>query len=243
MKILICDDEQPARERLRHLLDEIGHTEVFEAENGRQALERVAELEPDALLLDIRMPEVDGLAVARELARQPEPPAVIFTTAFDQYALEAFRTHAVDYLLKPVRPEDLAEALRIARRPTRAQLDALDEDAEEDAGRRFILSTLGGQRRLIAVDAIRYFQAEDKYVTVYHADGESVIDESLKQLEAELGERFLRIHRNALVALAAITGLEKGPGNRTSVILDDGSRIAVSRRHLAEVRRQLEQYR
>jgi len=233
MKVLIVDDETLARERLRRLLDDIeGVTTVGEAADGEAALNACGELRPDVILLDIRMPGLDGISTARQLAEMPHPPAVIFTTAYGEHALEAFEAEALDYLVKPVRPERLEQALKRLRKRR------LVEETEE--GRSQLTVRKHGNLHLIPVDEILYFQADNKYVTARLPDREELLEESLKQLEEEFGPRLLRIHRNALVALDALEGIEKNPDGRCHVRLRGmGRGPEISRRHLAEVRRVL----
>ena len=238
MKVLVVDDEKPARDRLHSLLDEIPEYEVCgEASNGVEAL-RAAEAEhPDIVLLDIRMPGMDGLEAARHLAGAEHPPAVIFTTAYDEHALEAFQTQATGYLLKPIRKEHLVEALANARTPNRAQLAGLVE-SDASAARTHICARLRGNLELIPIDDVLYFQADQKYVTVRHRKGEVIIEEPLKALEGEFEALFLRIHRNALVAKSFIGGMEKTPEGRCQVVFKGADdKLEVSRRHVAEVRR------
>ena len=185
LKVLVVDDEPPARERLVSLLAEIEDVEVVgEAASGREALTRTGELAPDVVLLDVRMPGMDGLEAARHLNVLEEPPAVIFTTAFDQYAVEAFETHAVGYLMKPVRPEQLAAALTRAGRLTRAQLQKL---AAGEARRSHIAARRREGLRLIPLEEVQYFLADQKYTTVRHVNGEDLIEDSLRLLESEFG--------------------------------------------------------
>jgi two-component system response regulator AlgR len=200
MRVLIVDDESPARERLRSMLVENGTFEVAgEAANGEQALDLVDRLQPDIVLLDVRMPGIDGLEVARHLATMPEPPAVIFTTAFDEYALQAFESEAVAYLLKPIRAEKLQAALAKAARLTRPQLQQI-ANATRESNRRTHIGVRGRDGlKLIPLDEVLCFQADQKYTTVRHAKGEDLIEDSLKMLEEEFSPGFLRVHRNALV--------------------------------------------
>jgi two-component system response regulator AlgR len=239
MKILIVDDEAPARARLRRILEELDGCMVSgEAANGRQALQLSASLQPDILLLDIRMPGMDGLEAARHLQALGQPPAVIFTTAYNDYAVQAFEAHALDYLLKPVRRDRLADALLHARLPTRLQANALREASEAAASRQRICASVRGGLQLIEVDDIRYFQADQKYVSVVTADGEILIEETLKALEEEFADRFVRIHRNALVARRYIDGLVRDADGHGRVQLSGiASTLEVSRRHIAEIRR------
>ena len=207
LKVLIVDDEPPARERLRGLLTEIGDVDVIgEAANGAEALSCVHDLAPDVVLLDVRMPGMDGLEAARHLNVLEEPPAVIFTTAYDQYAVEAFEAHAVGYLLKPVRKEQLAAALTRAGRLTRAQLQTL---AAAGTRRSHLAARRRDGLRLIPLEEVQYFLADQKYTTVRHLGGEDLIEDSLRLLESEFGASFVRIHRNALVGVKYLERIER----------------------------------
>lgn len=239
MRVLIADDEKLARVRLRELIRKIGgHTVVGEAINGSDAIEKTMKLSPDVLLMDIRMPVMDGLEAAMHLTAMETPPVVIFTTAYDEHALEAFEVNAVDYLLKPIRRERLATALDKAKRLTARQLREVSRAQDGPSARTHISVHLRGKINLIPVQDIIYFQADSKYVTVRTATEQHLIEDSLVSLEEEFGDRFLRIHRNALAATAYIRGIEKHPSGRWQVLfrhIDD--RLDVSRRHTAEVRR------
>ena len=239
MKVLLVDDEALARDRLRRLLADLPDCEICgEAADGRSALEDCERLQPDVVLMDIRMPGMDGLEAARHLAGLPDPPAVIFTTAFGDHALEAFEACAVDYLLKPIRGERLAAALGNARRLTRVQAAQLDSAV--GGARSHICVRVRGNLHLIPVTDVRFFRADNKYVTVRTGDAEYLIEESLKALEDEFAARFLRIHRNALVAADFMVGLEKDIEGRCLVVLGGiGERLEVSRRHLPELRARL----
>ena len=200
LRVLIVDDEPPARERLRSMLREIeGFDVADEAENGRRALELCDSLQPDIVLLDVRMPGIDGLEVARQLATQPEPPAVIFTTAFDEYALKAFESEAIAYLLKPIRAEKLHAALSKAGRLTRPQLQQVATAARESPRRTHIGVRGREGLKLIPIEEVLCFHADQKYTTVKHQKGEDLIEDSLKILEEEFAANFVRIHRNALI--------------------------------------------
>lgn len=240
MKVLIADDEAPARTRLRRMVEEIeGHDIVGEAANGREALLLSDKTQPDVLLLDIRMPGMDGLEAARHLAALENPPAVIFTTAYGDHALEAFAAHALDYLLKPIRKERLAQALSHVRKLNRAQSAALTSGAAAQA-RSHICTRVRGTLQLVPVDEIVYFLADQKYVTVRHSGGSVLIEASLKILEEEFATAFTRIHRNALVATAHISGLERDNDGHVLVRLRGVTeRLEVSRRHAAELRQRL----
>ncbi len=237
MKILIVDDETPARSRLASMIAEMREHEVAgEAASGEEALTLTDRTLPDVVLMDIRMPGMDGLEAAARISQVSRPPAIIFTTAHGDHALEAFETAAIDYLLKPIRRERLASALAKAQRLNRAQLEAL-QVPETDEGREHILCRRRAGVELIPVETIRYFMADQKYVTVKHADGEDLIEDSLRKLEDEFGERFVRIHRKALVARDRLVGLEKGDNGRTYAVMDGTpDRLEVSRRHLPRVR-------
>jgi two-component system, LytTR family, response regulator AlgR len=243
MKVLIVDDEQPARERLVRLLNDIeGYEVAGEAANGPEAIERYNALKPEIILLDIRMPGMDGLETARHLMTDETPPAVIFTTAYGDHALEAFDTHAVGYLLKPVRAEKLEAALRASQRSNRSQLapalQGMSGFPEAAEARTHICVRMRGNLQLIPVTDILYFRAEDKYVTLQHSGGTALIEDSLVKLEEEFAERFLRVHRNALVAADRITGLKKLADNTFAVTLKgSGETLDISRRHLPAIRR------
>lgn len=241
MKVLICDDEALARERLaRFLRDTDGYQVVAEAENGEDCLRKVETFDPDVVLLDLRMPGMDGLACAELLAQRETPPAVIFCTAFEEHALAAFQVQAVGYLLKPVRREHLLDALGKAHQINRVQLASLRTHAEEASRspcRSHITAKTHKGIELIPLDDVRYFLADQKYVTVRHGKGEVLVDETLKDLEGEFGERFIRIHRNALLALNYLDGLELvAPGQYQVRIKGIEERLMVSRRHLPELR-------
>ena len=245
MRILIVDDEQPARDRLSQLIRDSGqHEVVAEAGNGKQAIELAEELQPDVVLLDIRMPGVDGIETAHHLNTLESPPAVVFATAFDEYAIDAFDARAIGYVMKPVRRERLERALEQAARISGNALQQLSADQKMQCQRQHVCTREHGQLRLIPITDVRYFNADQKYVTVHHGDGQSLIDDSLKQLEEEFAGRFVRIHRNSLVALKYIDRLEKTEDGKSIVVLrngyaDGGDMLTISRRHLADVRRQL----
>ena len=242
MKVLIADDEPMARERLRALLAE--HPDlrlVAEAADGGTALDACAEHTPDIVLLDIAMPGLDGLEAARHLADFEPRPAVVFCTAYDEHALSAFDAAAVDYLVKPVRRERLAVALDRAR----TFVAGRTPKAEVAHGKRrtHLCARLRGSLRLIAIEDIRYLHAEEKYVVVHHARGEDLIEESLKSLETEFAERFVRIHRNCLVARDELVELRRAADGRIEAMLRHGEKpLEVSRRcvpHLRELVRAL----
>lgn len=240
MKILIVDDEAPARERLSALVEDLGeHQVVGEVENGQQALTSCRDQEPDVVLLDIRMPGMDGLTTAARLSQFERPPAIVFATAYGDYALEAFDTAAIDYLMKPIRRERLATALERARRLNRAQMEALQAN-DGGGAREHILCRRPGGVELVPISDIAYFLADQKYVAVHHSGGENLIEESLRRLEEEFDARFVRIHRKALVARDRLAGVEKGDDGRHHARMDGREeRLEISRRHLPRVRRLL----
>ena len=239
MRILIVDDESLARDRIKRILQEqTSHEVIGEAENGHQALEKIEALHPDVVLLDIRIPGIDGLEVARHLVDMDEPPAVIFTTAYDEYALEAFKVNAVDYLLKPIRIERLNEALSKTIKPNKSQWRALNrkEDGTPKA-RTHISSRTRRGIVLIPIKDIFFFRAEHKYVTVRYPEGEVLIEDTLKDLENEFGDRFARIHRNCLIATEYLYALEKNVNGQPAVRLRGiDETLDVSRRHLPKIR-------
>ena len=209
-----------------------------EAADGLQALELAQASGPEVVLLDVRMPGMDGVETARHLARLPCPPAVVFTTAYEVHALSAFEVRAVDYLLKPIRRERLAEALLRARLLAPQRAEALTAGPGE--ARTHVSATHQGRLRLVPVTEVRYLVADQKYVTAGFPGGELLLEESLRQLETELGARFLRVHRNALVAPAHAEALERGDDGLFHVRLRGvGLAPAVSRRLLAGVRERL----
>ncbi|MBI3171300.1 MAG: response regulator transcription factor, partial [Hydrocarboniphaga effusa] len=213
MRVVIVDDEPLARERLRRLLAEFpGYEVVGEAGDGERALAVIREQQPDLVLLDIRMPGADGLQVARQLAGDKTPPAVIFTTAFAEHALSAFDANAAAYLLKPIKKEKLREALQRASRPSRATQLRVDAGQGARPRREFVLATTRDGLVRVPVEDIVYFLADQKYTTVHHLHGEVLIEESLKTLEQDFLPWFQRIHRKALVATRFILSLERGKG-------------------------------
>ena len=238
MKILIVDDEKPARDRLARMVGELDqHEMVGEAVNGVEALGMAQSLEPDVILMDIRMPGMDGIQAARHISRLEQPPAVIFATAFSDHALEAFETHAVDYLLKPVKKERLQAAIDATTRPTRAQASKEDEVLSTLEPRQHICARVRGSLVLVPIENIYYFHAEQKYVTVRHTEGEVLIEDALKSLETEFGELFHRIHRNALVSLACLAGMKSDNDGHQVIFRDIEDILEVSRRHLPSVRK------
>jgi two-component system response regulator AlgR len=257
LRLLIVDDEPPARQRLRQLCAGIPDVLVVgEAGNGREALEQAGLLAPEVVLLDVRMPGMDGLEAARELAQLPLPPAIIFVTAYEQHALEAFDTAASAYLLKPVRREKLAAALARAQRPTLAQrlgsvtpaesanaLTAIDSPASLTTPGHITVrqqTAHGTQWHLVPLGEVLACVADQKYVTLHTPQGEFLSDYSLRELETAYGAHFLRVHRNALVAPTAVTTATRtADGGLTLTLRHLGLTIDTSRRLAPEVLRRL----
>lgn len=239
MKILLVDDEPLARERLSRLLQTLApESEILEASTGEEALVSVAREQPDLLLLDIRMPGIDGLEVAAQLQQQAHPPAIIFCTAYDQYALDALNRQAAAYLLKPVREEKLRAAMAQATRLNRMQLAS---QGYKPIGRSHITSETSLGVEMVAVTDVRCFIAEQKYVRVVHCGNSLLIDDTLKELEQEFAGVFLRVHRNALVAKAHVRRLRRDGEQGWCVVLADvAEEPAVSRRHLGDLKAQLQ---
>jgi len=238
VKILIVDDEKPARDRLVRLVNDLAvHQVVGEAGNGLEALGLTQACTPDIVLMDIRMPGMDGIEAARHISHLEDPPAVIFTTAFADHALEAFETHAVDYLLKPVKKDRLQAAIDATTKPNRAQSARSNELLSSLEPRQHICARVRGSLVLVPIDNIFYFHAEQKYVTVRHTDGEVLIEDALKSLEAEFGDRFYRIHRNALICLSRVAGMRSENDGHQVSFRDIEDRLEVSRRHLPGVRK------
>lgn len=246
LKILLVDDEPLARDRLRTLLGDIAAQcpvdIVGEAANGLQALETLHEQTADVVLADIRMPGMDGIELAAHLGRLEKPPAVIFTTAYDNYAVQAFDLNAVDYLLKPVRAQRLLAALQKvpAQRPDSALLAGIGQ-AVRGGGRTHLSCHERGRLLLVPVPEVLYFKADLKYVTARTVDREYLLDESLTHLESEFADRFLRLHRAVLVARTALAGFEKAAGDDAeaygwALLRGVPEKLPVSRRQWASAR-------
>lgn len=240
LKIIIADDEGPARNRLRELLEETpGIAIVGEARNGKEALMLTLDTGADLVLLDIRMPQMDGIEAAGHLQKIVPPPAIIFTTAFDSYAMQAFDVNAVDYLLKPIRQERLHNAVAKARALLPSQLAALQGMQRQ---RTHFSVTERGRVLLVPVTDVIYLRAELKYLTVRTRERSYLIEDSLTTIEQEFGEHFLRLHRNCLVAQHCILGYEKrhdgdSENGWTVLLRDVPDTLAVSRRQHHVLRR------
>jgi two-component system response regulator AlgR len=237
LAVFIADDEAPARGRLRELLGDIAQEiptrVVGEARNGLETVEQLPASGAQVLLLDIQMPGMGGIEVARHLARLPQPPAIVFVTAHDRHAVEAFELNALDYLLKPVRAERLAAALRKAMAAGPTAPEPLARAASE--AREYLSAAERNRILLVPLRDVLYFKAELKYVTLRTREREHLIEESLVALEREFADRFVRIHRNCLVAKSAIRGFERAADEddepRWLVVLDGlDEKLPVSRR-------------
>ena len=243
LTILIADDEAPARNRLRDLLGDIADvTIVGEAKNGKEAIDLAMDIKPDLMLLDIRMPLMDGIEAAQHAQKLEPRPNIIFTTAFDAYAIKAFDLNAIDYLLKPIRLERLQTAIAKAQALKPKQIEALKPLQKQ---RTHLSIHERGRVILVQIDHIIYLRAELKYITVRTVEREYLIEESLTHLETEFGERFLRLHRNCLVAPLFITGYEKRTIENNdgihelrwvAVLRDIPETVAISRRQQHLVR-------
>ena len=241
LSILIVDDEPLARSRLRTLLDDIqinvANRVVGEAENGLAALEALRRQAADVVLADIRMPAMDGIELAGHLGGMETPPAVIFTTAYDNYAVQAFDLNAIDYLLKPVRTQRLVAALQkvqASRRPSGETLSALGRELR-GGGRTHLSCHERGRLLLVPVVEILYFRADLKYVTARTREREYLLDEALTHLEQEFADRFIRLHRAVLLARDALAGFERAAGDDAeaygwALVRGVDERLPVSRR-------------
>jgi two-component system response regulator AlgR len=242
LTVFVVDDEAPARNRLKELLADCSAQLplqwVGEAGNGQEALDKLAETPAEVVLLDIRMPQMDGIELARHLNKFQHPPVIIFTTAYDAYAIQAFEQRAIDYLLKPIRLGRLFEALSRARDSVPLRTEVLQELTPEPRANLSIHER--GKVFLIPIGQVLYLRAELKYVTVRTAEREYLIEESLTALEKEFAARFVRIHRNCLVAKEAIDGFEKGgdEGESGWLLKLKGleERLPVSRRQMSIVK-------
>ncbi|MBN7768561.1 LytTR family DNA-binding domain-containing protein [Marinobacter daepoensis] len=241
-RILIADDEPLARQRIQRLLEaQPGYQVCGEAADGHDALRKVAELEPDIVLLDIRMPGMDGMDAAAQLSQLHSPPALIFCTAYDHYAIQAFEVRAAAYLLKPVRREALVDALARAGKVNRLQSQAL---AQANGGSREQLAVRTHRgTELIDLANLYYCEADQKYVTLHHTGGETVCDYTLKELEQAYPDHLLRIHRHTLVGVGFIQGLRRSTDGQNQLALRGRSDVLqVSRRHATSVRQWLREH-
>jgi len=230
LNVFIVDDEIPAIERLKRMLSDVdGCLVVGTSSRPEQALVECARMHPDVIFLDVEMPGMDGVAVASRLARLERPPAVVFVTAYEQYAVEAFDLEAVDYLVKPVSQQRLNRAIERIRtmRPVEHKKEQL-------------VARLGDRILSIPLADIRVLRAEDKYTNVHYEGGTALIDDSLVRIEERFSERFLRVHRNTLVSRAHLKGLTRDRRGQVRVeIKGVDLQPRVSRRNLPSVRQEL----
>ena len=239
LKVLLVDDEALARSRLRTLLGDCTAPQAVvaaEACNAVQAMNALRQDSFDAVLLDIRMPGVDGMALARTIAALPRPPAVVFVTAHSEHAVQAFELEAIDYLTKPVRLERLQQALQKVSR-----LAQTVPGSQADASREMLIIQDRGRTERVPLAEVLYLKAELKYITVRTASRSYILDGSLSELEERHAAQFMRIHRNALIARRAVRALEKHfdpeEGEGWAVRLNGiDELLAVSRRQLSAVR-------
>lgn len=238
MRVLIVDDEALARQQLVRLLGEIGgeFDIVAEASSGDEALSIFDQKGADLVLLDIRMPGIDGLEVGQLLANKPLPPAIIFVTAYDEHAIAAFQAQAAAYLLKPVRKEHLQKALLAATQVNAAQLLSLSDNDNDSC----VSASFRGGIKRVPLSDIYYFRAENKYVVAYHQNGQLVLEDTLKDLETRYADRLVRIHRNALISVSRLQAIEKASDGSNMVRLEGCDELLeVSRRHAPDIRKLL----
>lgn len=243
MRIVVCDDEPLARERLVRIVRESGHEVVAQATTGAEAVIAVKAEQPDVILLDIRMPEMDGVRCAQSLNELEHPPATIFVTAYDHYAIAAFKANAIGYLLKPANKDELLEALDKAKNLNTAQLNEIRklEDPTARPLREHIAARTHRGVELIKLKDIYYFTADQKYVKVRHKDGIVLIDDTLKELEQEFGDRLFRVHRNAIINLSYLDYLETIDSGQYQIRFKGiDETLAVSRRHLPALREKIQ---
>lgn len=237
MKIIICDDEHLAVQRLTRLIEKLGYDVIATAHNGLEAIQQVKQHQPDVIFLDVQMPEMDGLSCAEQL-RQIDPSlSIVFCTAYDEHALDAFRLHANGYLLKPVRLEELEQTIIQLQQVYKTQQPI----SEPVSSRQHLSIKKHKGIELIAIDDIYYFIADQKYVTLKHKQGQELIDDTLKELEQEFAHKFMRIHRNALICRQLLNGLEVKDGQYYAILKGIDDKLLISRRHLPEVKEYLAQ--
>lgn len=250
LKVLLVDDEPLARDRLRTLLSDIAiqlpNEVVGEAGNGIDALDVLRQQAVDVVLADIRMPAMDGIELAGHLGAYENPPAVIFTTAYDNYAVQAFDLNAVDYLLKPVRTQRLLTALQKVRGMVPADAALLANIGRDlrGGGRTHLSCHERGKLLLVPIGEVLYLKADLKYVTARTREREFLLDEALTHLEVEFADRFIRLHRAVLVAKQALAGFEKAAGDDAeaygwALLRGVPEKLPVSRRQWAAAKAEL----
>ncbi|AWF80690.1 DNA-binding response regulator [Microbulbifer sp. A4B17] len=245
MRAIIADDEPLLRHHLDHMLaDVFPELEIVgKAADGEEALQLCGKAEPDVIFLDIRMPGLDGLAVAEALRKSEKQPIVVFVTAYDEYAVKAFEQEAADYLLKPIDDKRLVQACerirqRLKEREERSVTAGPDIHAilkqlssSQPEYLRWIRASKGEDVYLIACDEVSAFVAEDKYTTVYSEQGQHIIRTPLKELLSQLQpDLFWQIHRSTIVCVKRIQKISRGLTGSITVVMDDGRQFGVSRR-------------
>lgn len=241
MRVLIADDERRARRRLAGMLGVWPDVEVVgEASDGLAALDAIRTLAPDAVFLDIQMPGLNGFEMLSALPRE-KCPAVVFVTAYDEYALRAFEVSAVDYLLKPVEPERLKQAMERLRRPPAVRpVERLVNALGTHESLRRVVGKRLHKLHVLPVDQIEAFQVEDELVFAFNSAGRFVVDKTLRALEAALDStQFVRVHKRAIVNLSHLALLEPISKGGATARLTSGEIVKISRRYQPELRRRL----
>jgi two-component system, LytTR family, response regulator len=245
IRALIIDDEKLARLRLRRMLSDHQEVEIAgEAKDGREALRLIHTLRPDVLFLDIRMPLLSGFELLREL--KPSP-IVVFTTAYDEYALKAFEENTVDYLLKPIDKDKLDRAVSKLLKifhggsPIRVDMEKLIRSLEQKERmiKRFSVKT-GNRFLIVPEDRITYFEAEDKYTFLHTEDGEHIVSFTLRELETRLDpDKFLRVNRSCLVNLEAVSSIHAWFGGRLLLKIKGGKEVIISRMYTGDFKKKI----
>jgi two-component system response regulator AlgR len=230
LKLLVVDDEPLAIERLCGLLSDIPNCQVIgQAANASEAWQLINKLSPDLILLDIAMPGESGLQLAQRINTLNNPPLVVFCTAYDEYALKAFEAQAIDYLLKPIRRERLLECLERAAKRGKKEVT--------ESQKQFVVTSVAGNLRRIALADILYLHAEEKYTVVHHRGGSHILDQTLKELEQKFPDHFIRIHRNCLIKQEQLKGLHRDVEGHVFAVLNDLNKpLEVSRRCASELK-------
>lgn len=236
LRAMVVDDEAPARSELRYLLEETGRVEnIVEASSAREAVEKLMEARPDVMFMDISMPKTSGMQLAEALAKLKNPPCVVFVTAYSEYALDAFNVNAVDYLMKPVEPQRLVQALdKVEERLKPAQQGHTTTER--------IPVEKGGRKVLVPIDQIRYIEAKDDYSCIYTDSDRYLSTTSLAQLENDLTPHgFFRVHRGYIVNLEYVEDVEVVSSGILQLGINgiEGKKISVSRRRVVQLKRAL----
>ena len=235
LKILIADDEPIARERLCQFVASFpGYTIIGEAENGTQAIKKTIQLQPDIVVIDMRMPDIDGITAAERIHQLDNPPAIIFSTAYDEYALEAFSTNAIDYVLKPVNKDRFQKALEKVTHVNKALQTHMQSLKKLQSPT--IKVRHGKTIEYVPIEDIIYCLADDKYTKIFYGESHHLVEESLKALERAYPEYFIRIHRNAIVTKKMVRAIEQTNKGKYNALLSNDTRLEISRRHLANLR-------